>query len=135
MDKNSAKAKLREAIINAIQRTGRRGFRLSQDGCPVDTGELKKSGSDKDLDNGIEINYSAEYAAEVERGTRPGNRNVRAHTRKGHPVKGYTYYSKGNKANPFIEKALTTAFTGFSKEFDDSLKTSFSGEAKIEKLF
>jgi hypothetical protein len=134
VDKNLAKVKIKEALIKAIQTSGHKGFSISQTNCPVDTGELKKSGSDKNLDNGIEIDYTASYSSEVERGTLAGNRNVKPHFRSGHSVKAYSYYSKGQKANPFIENAIHEAFSNFSKDFDSNLRSSFSSkEAKIQR--
>jgi hypothetical protein len=131
VDKAAAKQTIKQAIIRAIQKSGKRGFLLSQSNTPVVTGELKRSGSVKELPNGVEIDYTADYASDVERGTRPGNRHVRAHFRAGHPVKEYDYYSKGQKANPFIETGLHEAFAGLKNDMDTSLREEFAGEKAI----
>jgi len=132
MNKNEAKTKVKEALLKAIQEAGNRGFSLSQANCPVDTGFLKSSGAGKPLANGTEIAYTAQYASEVERGVSAGNRHVKAHTRSGHKVKAYDYYTRGQAANPFIEKSLMNAFSTFSKDVEDSLKSSFGGN-KVER--
>lgn len=129
MDKETAKKLIKESLVKAIQRAGKTAFELSQSKCPVDTGELKRSGSVKDLENGIEIDYTADYASIVEQGSRAGNINVPSHKRSGKTVRAYSYYSKGQQPTKFLENSITEVFNNFSQEFENNLKTV----VKVEK--
>lgn len=83
---------VRKVIIKGIQRNGDRILDRSQqtDACfvPVDKGFLKNSGYKKDLPNGVEIGYTAPYAARVHYGgpfipyTGTQTVNVRQHRRR-----------------------------------------------------
>ena len=132
MDRQLARQKIKEAILAAIWEAGHRGFQDSQRNVPVESGTLKRSGSDKSREDGIEITYAAPYASYVHDGTAEGERHVKAHTREGRPVRAYTYHASASKANPFLEKALTDSFKNFSDDMDENLKFSLS-DAKITK--
>ena len=132
MDRKTAKEKIKDAILEAIWTTGHRGYQQSQRDCPVVTGELKRSGSDTSQEDGIVINYSAEYASFIEQGIQAGTRHVKAHTQNGHPVKSYSYEAKAVKATPFIEKSLTKAFDSFSDDINANLQDKFGGKITKE---
>ena len=130
MDRNTAKGKIKAALLQAIQSTGNRGFGYSQSKCPVDTGTLKRSGAVKNVDNGIDITYSAPYASEVEQGFSAGTVYVKSHTRSGHQVKGYSYFTKGYKGDHYIEGGLTEAFDSLAQDFETNLRGQFP---KVQK--
>lgn len=65
----------REALWQAV----RAGFEVSQELVPVDTGELKASGSIIETDEGVTFGYDADHAIPVEGGTDP-------HTIEGDPL-------------------------------------------------
>jgi len=132
MDRQTAKQKIKDAIIAAIQKAGHRGFQDSQRNVPVETGRLKRSGSEKSREDGVEITYEAPYASFVHDGTQAGERHVKAHTRESRPVKAYIYHAPATKANPFLEKALTESFDKFADDIDENLKSSMSN-VKITK--
>jgi hypothetical protein len=135
MDRYQAQEVIKTALISAIRDRSQEAFKKSQQKCPVITGELRSSGSEKDIENGAEIDYIKDYASFVERGVDPGTRNVKAHVRQGKPVKGYSYFSKGQKAQHFIESSMTESFDTFASVFDNSLKqeaAKYRGE--VERL-
>jgi len=90
-----------DAIVQGIKRNAERIFDISQntEGCfvPVNTGFLKQSGGVEPLSNGATIRYRADYAADVEFGTKgepwSGSQDVRtrSHKRKGYIRKDGTY--------------------------------------------
>lgn len=91
-----------QMIIKGIQRNGERIFNISQDTAtcfvPVDTGNLKRSGSVEPLSNGVRIIYRAPYASEVEVGipndipiTGKQIVTIRTYTRKGYTRKDGVY--------------------------------------------
>lgn len=132
MDKQLAKIRVRESVINAIRETAQQAFAISQRKCPVDTGQLKSSGRIDNIENGVAITYSAPYASFVHNGTRAGLRNVPSYSRRnGIRVKEYSYPTLGIKPNPFIKSALDEAFGDFSEKFDNKLRGSTN--AKIRK--
>lgn len=63
---------IEKSVIKGIQDNSKKIFNRSQDttGCyvPVDTGELKASGSVKDTGTGAIISYTADHAAQIEKG-------------------------------------------------------------------
>jgi hypothetical protein len=95
-----------DAITKGIKRNAERIFDISQntEGCyvPVDTGFLKQSGGVEPLSNGASIRYRADYAAEVEFGTKgepwSGSQDVRVrtHKRNAYTRKDGTYVSSHN---------------------------------------
>jgi len=129
VDKNT-KDRIKQALIKAIQKSGKAAFIKSQTNCPVDSGDLNKSGSNTDLPNGAEVAYRKEYASMVERGVQAGNRHIHPHVRAGKVVKGYSYYSRGQPAQQFIRKAFDEEFNNFSNNFDNELRISLSGSAR-----
>lgn len=60
--------RLEKELVRAVQGMGESIFRDSQRNVPVVTGQLKRSGYIRRLPNGIEIGYSAPYAAKIEYG-------------------------------------------------------------------
>ena len=123
-----------KALIEGVRRNGERIFNTSQntEGCfvPVNTGTLKKSGYTKNLPNGIEIGYTAPYAARVEAGgpAIPYSGTQVVHV-QGYTRRGYTrryrkdeprmiYVSSGSvKAHDrvYVEKRLVGFRPKFSK--------------------
>jgi len=120
-----AKGKVTQAIIEALQKCASEGFKLSQESCPVKTGELKKSGKCETLPEGSTINYSVEYASVVERGKTTTQEYVRGHMIKGHLVRAHTRKVKPRVGIHFIENSLKKAFTGFADGLDGSLRGAF----------
>ena len=124
---------VKKSLIDAIRVTGNRGFQLSQTRCPVITGYLKSTGSNKDIDEGVSINYKAEYSSFVERGVSPGIRHIKTYRRKtGVIVKAHQFFSRGQKAQHYIESPLKEAFSqDFAKNFDSRLRST---GAKVTKV-
>lgn len=126
MDRNKAISIIRQCLTEAIRVTGSRAFSLSQQRVPVVTGFLRSTGSGKDIDNGFVLNYGAEYSEYPERGVKPGIRNVRAYRRKdGAIVKAHSYFSRGQRAQHYIESSLKEAFTqDFATNFDGRIRSA-----------
>jgi hypothetical protein len=74
---------IKNCLLNAIRNRVKIAFALSQAVVPVDTGYLKKTGKEKNIPNGAEIKYSAEYASYVESGLTARWVDVRAYRRSG----------------------------------------------------
>jgi hypothetical protein len=68
---NLSKAKMQELAKkygkSAVQETAEHLFQDSQNACPVKSGKLKESGYIKEIGNGYEIGYSADYAQYVDK--------------------------------------------------------------------
>ena len=122
---------IKDFLIHAIRSMVKRGFELSQIKVPVITGALKNSGSEKEVENGATIGYSKEYSSYVHFGTKAGVRNVKDYNRKdGAHVKGFSYYSKGIKPNPFVEQPLTETF---EKDFADNFENELRKLGKVTR--
>lgn len=122
------KKAIREAIIQAVGRNGQRAFAESKNTVPVDTGELKNSGSFTESSSGITIKYSAEYASSVERGWAGGKVWVKLHFRKpASLVRGHYMNQPPKEGVHFIENSLKIFFkeggsrTPFQQDFFDIL--------------
>jgi len=126
MNRQQAIELVKNSLIDAIRATGNRGFQLSQVKCPVVSGYLKSKGYSKDIEQGFELGYQCEYASFPERGTEPGIRNVRTYRRKdGVVVKAHQYFSKGMRAQHYIEEPLKKAFeSDFKNNFDSKIRSS-----------
>ena len=141
LSRDAIKSRIIDSVVQAIQESGRNAYTKSQVDCPVVTGELRRSGNFNHIENGILIEYTKEYCSFVTLGRKPGMVHVKSYTRKdGVFVKNHLYYSKGSKANPFIEKALRLFFTDrigtgtfFSFNFTKALKRNLSG-VKVIKI-
>lgn len=131
------------SLVEALRDRATEGFNKSQAACPVVTGELKKSGSIKDIENGSEINYSAPYASIVERGQDAGMVYVQGHVRttkrpaaltknnkvttgNSHYVKSYRRLAKAIEGKHFIENSLKEAFNTLNNAIDTSLRVKFA---------
>jgi hypothetical protein len=129
-----------EAIVEALRDRASDGFSKSQIKCPVITGNLKRSGSVKDIWRGSELNYSAIYASTVERGQETRIEYVASHTKtpkkaaaltkKGvhlgnYSVKSYKRTISAREGKHFIESSLKEAFESFSNSLDMFLRTKF----------
>ena len=132
MNRQHAIELIKDSLISAIRTTGQHGFQLSHAKCPVVSGYLKSTGSGKDIDDGFELKYTAEYASFPERGVKPGIVHVGTYRRKkGTIVRAHQYFSKGQKAQHYIEDPLKEAFTqNFADNFDSKIR---AGGAKVTK--
>lgn len=70
-----------QGFLRGLQDMGVQAFQRSQRLVPVDTGNLKRSGSVRLTPDGVEIRYSAPYAMNVELGHLRRNTTVNAHWR------------------------------------------------------
>jgi len=126
MNRQEAIKLIKEKLVEAIRVTGNRGYQLSQSRCPVITGALKASGKNDDIDNGTQIQYTKEYSSFVERGVPPGIRHVKTYRRKtGAIVKAHQFFSRGQKAQHYIESSLKDSFSqDFARNFDNRIRSS-----------
>lgn len=113
---------VRRVIIRGLQRNGDRIFHTSQQtqSCyvPVAKGILKNSGYKKDLPTGVEIGYTAPYAARVHYGgpfipyTGVQTVNIRQHRRRGYTdKKGHEH--KTTVVQPHIRQYINAKLVGF----------------------
>ncbi len=127
MNRQRIVSEIKESLVNAIRLTGQYAFTISQQKVPVITGHLKNSGNVGAVENGTEVMYSAPYSSYVERGTRPGTRYVNSYMRRnGSHVKAFSYYSRGQRAQHYIENPLKQAFIeekSFANHFDGQLRS------------
>jgi len=80
--------------------------------------DIQVSGGDTFVCNGIVIHNSY-----VERGTRAGIRNVRAYRRKdGSFVKAHSYFSRGQRAQHYIENPLKEQMNHLPEEFENQMR-------------
>jgi hypothetical protein len=115
--------KIYHAALVAVRLRVTDAFNQTRSIVPVRTGRLKSSGSNEILNNGSETIFKAPYASFVERGVRPGVRNVRSYYRKdGSFVKAHSYFHPGQKAQKYIEKPLTESMAKLNEEFDTQLR-------------
>ena len=84
----NVKANLNKAIFEKVAKEqGKVGaveiaekiYDLSQDSCPVDTGNLKESGYVRKTEDGAEVGYSAPYAVYVNHMPQSSLHNGKAH--------------------------------------------------------
>ena len=123
---------IRDSVIQAIKKKGADAFIKSQTICPVVSGELKSSGNIRDIENGVEIQYSKEYAEPVERGSKGGRVHIGAYRKKnGVKVKPYSYYAPPTEGQHFIEKSLEESFEDLSSELDANLRSHFRSVTKV----
>tara|TARA_Y100000310_G_scaffold243152_1_gene247579 strand:+ start:2970 stop:3521 length:552 start_codon:yes stop_codon:yes gene_type:complete len=135
------KRSVRAALIRGLRRYGERVFSLSQqtERCyvPVDKGTLKDSGYTKKLENGIEIGYTAPYAAIVEFGG-PGevfegsqSVHIREHDVRGHfrtRVEGDQIWISPHVRGPYTRVYESQRLIGFRpkhSKFERETKTIF----------
>src|SRR3990170_6288811 len=89
---------IKQAIIESIREQGKKAYLVTQQKTPVDTGFLRASGLVEDLDNGVMLQYKADYADVVERGSKAGPRHVPSYFRKdGTYVRAYDYYASARE--------------------------------------
>jgi hypothetical protein len=117
---------VKQSIINAIRNRVKVAFALSQSVVPVDTGKLKKSGSEKNIPNGAEIKYISPYASDVERGLTDRWVDVRGYRRKGIWIKEYRRWQPSREPAKFIENSLHDSFKMFATVLDNELRAKFS---------
>ena len=122
------------AVIKAIQGWVDDVFVISQATdlcyCPVDTGNLKRSGSVSDLPNGKMLSYTADYAADVEFGKpggKPFGKIIPFRPKISKFVRGpriYRYFEKepAQKGQFFITRAFQDGAGRFVKHLENNLK-------------
>ncbi len=120
------KEKIREAILEAIREKAKEAFDKSQNVVPVKTGNLKRSGTCKEIENGSNIIYSAEYASNIEHGVEDHIEVVNGFYRKdGSYVKSHTKRVSARQGKKYIENSLKSAFDNFNSSLEYSLKRRF----------
>ena len=126
------RALIKDCVIEAIRNRANDGFMNSQVSCPVVTGKLKSSGNVIDIENGAQLQYTAEYSSNVEKNWSGGRIYVGAYNRKdGTRVKGYNYYSPPREGKHFIENALKDSFKTLNSELDMRLRGHFKNITRV----
>lgn len=129
LPRHAAISLVKDAIKKSIKETADMSYLRSQRTVPVITGELRRSGNIIEILDRIQLQYTKEYAEWVERGRRPGVVHVRAYTTKnGVYVQAHSYFTRGQKAHHFIEKALKLYFKendSFESSITDNLARNF----------
>jgi len=128
------------AIRQALHETGENAFLESRRVVPVNTGELKSSGSIQQIAEGVIINYSKEYASVVERGWEGGRVWTSAYRKSdGVYVKGHYKNQSPREGRHFIENSLNKFFvrglsnkTPFQESIIIELKKGFVGNKVTE---
>jgi hypothetical protein len=129
------KKKIVQAVRKSVGVCAGNAFYKSQMKVPVVTGDLRDSGTMKPIMDGVEIKYSQPYASEVERGVEPGMVHVPAYTKhNGTHVRSYDYFSKGQKAQHYIEEPMKESFDNLNEEITKKLDDSFVGISKVVKV-
>lgn len=120
------KEKIREAILEAIREKAKEAFDKSQNVVPVKTGNLKRSGEYKEIDDGGQILYAVEYASVIERGTESSIEVVNGfYRRDGTYVKSHTKKVSAKQGRKYIENSLKDAFSNLNSSLEYSLKRRF----------
>ena len=119
------KQKISDSILGAIRTATDQAFTLSQSVVPVDTGALKKSGSQSALNDGAVLKYDIDYASFVERGLKARIDHVKGYYRQGSYVKGYTRSEPDIKPVFFIKNSMTSTFSKLGDILDGQLRTKF----------
>ena len=132
MRREQVKDLIKDAIIQSIRKCGANGYIQSQAVCPVKTGYLKSTGNVIDIDKGIQLQWTASYSSEVERGWKGGRIHVSSYSRKdGTRVKEYDYVAPPREGQHYIENPLKTSFESLNIEFDKELNSHFSNIKRV----
>ena len=139
------KTKLDKAIIDAIQKNGKRIFDQSQmrPGIPYDTGNLQSTGQFQAKKDGWMLKYGANisksisgkgapYAARLHEGTSGERIRVQPYTRIklvpkriAQKVAGYVMTPKRRAARPWVRTAVTTKITYLIEDLSEALQKQF----------
>ncbi len=125
------RTKVKEALIEAIHERVKDAYGRSQVKVPVDTGDLKRSGTEEDLDNGAKVEYKKEYASIVERGFPEHYEQIKGHYKKnGVFVRNHTRKVKERKPVNYIKDSFEGSFERFSTNFESNLRNKFKSVVK-----